>query len=56
MMNERDDSETVGIAIAHWADWDGIKIVEAFLTALTDANFHTLAAKVHALAVEDGAL
>ena len=34
------DADALGIAIANWADWDGEKIVEAFFSALEDANFH----------------
>jgi hypothetical protein len=36
-----DPADALGIAISHWADWDGQKIVEVFKAALEDANFHT---------------
>jgi hypothetical protein len=47
------DAECLGIALAHWADWDGVKIVEAFLSALEDANFHDLREKIFRLAAKD---
>ena len=37
---ETSDAECLGIAIAHWAEWTGDTIVEAFLSALEDANYH----------------
>lgn len=36
----------LGIAIAHWADWEGDHILRASFNALQDANFHTEAAQV----------
>jgi hypothetical protein len=41
--------EKLGAEIAHFCKWDGQAITEAFLAALTDANFHAFAAKVSAL-------
>jgi hypothetical protein len=38
--------EGLGIAIAHWAEWDGVQIMRVFRAALEDANFHTEAGKV----------
>lgn len=35
------DEGGLGILIAHWAEWDGERIIQAFLAALEDANFHT---------------
>ena len=40
------DADALGVAIANWADWDGEKIVEAFFSALEDANFHGERAKM----------
>ncbi len=40
------DADALGIAISNWADWDGEKIVEAFFSALEDANFHNERAKM----------
>jgi hypothetical protein len=34
-------AEEIGIDIARHFEWDGRKIMEAFIAALTDANFHT---------------
>jgi phosphopantetheinyl transferase len=34
-------AEEIGIDIARHFKWDGRQIMEAFLAALTDANFHT---------------
>jgi hypothetical protein len=50
------DEDALGIAVAGWAQWDGGKIVETFLSALTDANYHALAATVREAALRDGAL
>lgn len=36
------DNETLGIEIATKLDWNGKDICEAFLAALTDANYHSL--------------
>jgi hypothetical protein len=38
---EVSDAEALGVIVAQWAEWDGNKIIEAFLAALEDANFHT---------------
>lgn len=40
------DAEALGLVVASWAHWDGQQICEAFLAALTDANFHTLAGEL----------
>jgi hypothetical protein len=47
-------AEKVGCSVAAGFKWDGVQIVAAFLAALTDANFHTLAARVETLAKEEG--
>lgn len=35
------DAEALGILVAQWAEWEGKKIVEAFISALEDANYHS---------------
>ncbi len=35
------DSEALGVAIASFFEWDGIRILETAIAALEDANFHT---------------
>jgi hypothetical protein len=39
----------VGVAVAHLYHWNGEPICEAFLAALTDANYHALAAQLKPL-------
>jgi beta-glucosidase/6-phospho-beta-glucosidase/beta-galactosidase len=34
------DAEALGVMIAQYFEWDGIRILDAFQAALTDANFH----------------
>jgi len=41
--------EKLGQEISFFCKWDGQAITEAFIAALTDANFHTFAEKVTAL-------
>ena len=36
----------LGIAIAQWARWDGIRVLRVAFSALQDANFHHEAAQV----------
>jgi len=38
--------EGLGIEIATWAEWDGLRIMRVFYSALEDANFHTEASQV----------
>jgi hypothetical protein len=42
-----------GVALAHQFKWEGEAICEAFLAALTDANYHTLAAQLKPLIEAD---
>lgn len=35
------DSQTLGILISQFFEWDGIEIMKAFSSALEDSNFHT---------------
>jgi hypothetical protein len=39
---EATDEEALGIAIAHYFQWDGKRIFDTLQNALEDANFHTL--------------
>ncbi len=47
------DAEALGVLIAHWAEWDGQAIVEAFCAALEDANYHALNGKIAELWEQD---
>jgi hypothetical protein len=49
MIDTNNTPEAIGEAIAQHFKWDGARIVECMLAALTEANFHTLAAEVDAL-------
>lgn len=42
---ERQDAG-LGLAIAHWTDWNGARILRVSFEALQDANFHDKAAQV----------
>ena len=44
------NEETLGIIVAKYLRWDS-RIIDCFLSALEDANFHTLRAKIEALIV-----
>lgn len=48
------DAETMGLLVAHYFDWDGEKITQAYMDALGDANFHSLRAKVAEEAKKEG--
>ena len=43
------DAEALGIVIANYFKWTGKPIIEAFLSALEDANFHTLRGQIEEL-------
>jgi hypothetical protein len=49
MIDTNKTPQEIGDALAKHFCWDGSQIVECMLAALTDANFHTLAAQVDAL-------
>jgi hypothetical protein len=38
------DSEAIGVLVASYFEWTGEPIIDTFLEALEDANFHTLRA------------
>ena len=46
--------EALGQFVAKSLTWSGDLIVAAFIEALTDANFHSLAADVQKLAIAEG--
>ena len=43
---EQRQEDGLGIAISQWSEWDGLKIMRVFASALEDANFHTECAQV----------
>ena len=43
---EEREENGLGIALAHYADWDGVKLMRIFMAALEDANFHGEAERV----------
>lgn len=47
------DADALGLLVASWSDFDGVKICEAFLSALEDANFHTLRAALAPIIAAD---
>ena len=46
-------SKKTGVDIAKKLDWNGKKICDAFLTALTESNFHDLKMKIEAIINEE---
>ena len=40
--------EALGLAIAHYCDWSGVKIMSIFVSALEDANYHQCAGVIQA--------
>lgn len=43
---EERETEGMGIALAHWTQWDGLRLMRIFFSALEDANFHSEAEQV----------
>jgi len=43
---EEREEEGLGIAISQWAEWDGLKILRVFSSALEDSNFDDEAKQV----------
>lgn len=43
VMNEEHDpkNDKIGVKLSQMCEWDGVSITEAYLAALTDANFHS---------------
>lgn len=48
------DSEALGRLVGIWADWDGTKVLGAFLAALEEANMHGLREEIRQLVLEKG--
>jgi beta-glucosidase/6-phospho-beta-glucosidase/beta-galactosidase len=48
------DAEALGVMIAQYFDWDGIRILDAFQAALTDANFHNTSWAIDAIRDKEG--
>jgi hypothetical protein len=48
------DSEALGKVVAAWAEFDGTKILGAFLSALEDANMHGLREEIRQIVLERG--
>lgn len=46
------DEDALGIVIAHYLEWDGLRILSAFEKALEDANCHGEARKVRDMIAE----
>lgn len=47
------DSKALGVMIARYFEWDGIRILDSFQSALTDANFHSVSEKIDAIREEE---
>jgi len=43
------DSEALGALISSYFKWDGIQILDAFQSALEDANFHSINEQINAI-------
>lgn len=50
------DAEALGVMIAKYFEWDGIRILDAFQAALEDANFHSVSEKVTSIREEEDLL
>jgi hypothetical protein len=46
---DEQDTEALGVLISQWSKWNGQKIIEAFLSALEDANYATLNRQIREL-------
>lgn len=46
---KQSDAQVLGMIVSHRLDYAGNLIAEAFIEALTDANFHTEAAEIRKL-------
>jgi len=46
--NNRDEFmiQALGILVSHWTRWDAGKIMDVFMAALEDANFHKLVEQI----------
>ena len=43
------DAEALGVLISSYFRWDGIQILDAFQSALEDANFHSINEQINAI-------
>ena len=43
------EAEIFGNIVSHYFEWSGSPIIEAFLSALEDANYHTLRGQIEEL-------
>lgn len=46
---EKEKMEVLGIIISKYCEWDGVDIMKAFKSALTDSNFHSIASIIEDL-------
>jgi len=46
--------EKLGLFVAKSLHWSGDLIMAAFIEALTDANFHSLASEIESIAIREG--
>ena len=44
--DEASDEQVLGVMVSTYAEWDGDNIMQIFTSALEDANYHTLNAKI----------
>jgi len=43
------DEQVLGVMVSTYAEWDGDNIMKIFTSALEDANYHTLNAKIKSM-------
>jgi len=43
------EEEILGVLVAKYCSWTGSRIIKTMLSALEDANYHTLGAQIEAL-------
>ena len=48
------ESETLGVLISQYFEWDGQRIAQTAFAAFEDSNFHTLSEKFSKLCEEEG--
>lgn len=47
--SDKEKMEVLGIIISKYCEWDGVDIMKAFKSALTDSNFHSIASIIEDL-------
>ena len=50
---ETPDEQILSLLVSHHLEWDGVKICQAFIGALEDANFHSLVEKMDKLVTDE---